>query len=109
MHLEPIDFLGVAGAGFILFAFYRTSIGKWTGKSIWYELDNLIGGSFMVIYAFSKSAYISIFLNGVWLFVGFRGVSSYAERRVLKKAERRVKRVVRKETNKIRRRRHRRK
>lgn len=103
MKFQPIDLLGVLGAGFILFAFYRTSIGRWTGKSLWYEMDNLIGGACMITYASSKGAYVSILLNGIWVFVAFRGVSSYAERRVLRKAERRVKRAIHKEKSKIKR------
>jgi len=94
MKFEPIDLLGIAGASFILFAFYRTSIGRWSGRSIWYELDNLIGGTFMIVYALSKTAYVSILVNAIWVFVAFRGVSSYAERRVIKKAERRVRRAI---------------
>ncbi len=75
------DFIGIIGASLIVFSFYRTSIGKWTGKSLWYELDNLLGATCMSIYAISKGAYVSILLNSVWAFVALRGLTSLAERR----------------------------
>lgn len=84
MHFEPIDYVGAIGGFMILFAFFRMSIGGWKSTSIWYELDNLIGATLMSVYAFSKSAYVSILLNLVWALVAFRGVSSYAERRMAK-------------------------
>jgi hypothetical protein len=80
-----IDYVGIAGGLLVLFSFYRTSIGKWTGKSMWYELDNLFGALFMAIYAFSKGAYVSIFLNLVWGAVALRGVTTLAERRMSRK------------------------
>ena len=81
-NLRFIDYIGIAGACLILFAFFRITIGKWRSNSLWYELDNLLGAAFMVIYAFSKHAYVSIVLNVVWLTVAFIGVSSFAERRM---------------------------
>jgi hypothetical protein len=83
-----IDYIGVIGGLFFLFAFYRTSIGKWSGKSFWYEMDNLIGATLMSIYAYSKGAYVGIVLNIVWGIVAFRGVSSYAERRLYREINR---------------------
>jgi hypothetical protein len=76
-----IDLLGIVGGLLFLFAFYRTSIGRWTGKSLWYELDNLAGAILMSIYALSKGAYVNIALNVVWAIVAFRGLTSIAERR----------------------------
>jgi len=81
MHWELIDWVGLAGGLVLLFAFWRTSIGKWTGKSLWYELDNLIAAILLSIYSYSKGAIISVALNMVWGVVAFRGVTSYAERR----------------------------
>lgn len=75
------DYIGIIGASLILFSFYRTSIGKWTGKSLWFELDNLLGSTGMMIYALSKGAYVSIILNMVWAFVALRGLTSLGDRR----------------------------
>ena len=80
-----IDYLGIAGGLLFLFSFYRTSIGKWTGKSMWYELDNLFGAIFMGIYAFNKGAYVNIFMNLIWGAVALRGVTTLAERRMSRK------------------------
>ncbi|HSW90495.1 MAG TPA: hypothetical protein VLF64_00700 [Candidatus Saccharimonadales bacterium] len=77
-----IDWLGYIGGAVLLFAFWRTSIGKWTGKSLWYELDNLIAGILLTVYTFDKRAYASVIINLVWAVVAFRGVTSYAERRM---------------------------
>ena len=81
MALGLIDWLGYIGGAVLLFAFWRTSIGRWTGKSLWYEVDNLIAGVLLTIYSFNKGAFASVVVNIVWATVAFRGVTSYAERR----------------------------
>ena len=85
IKIDFMDWVGIAGGGLFLLAFWRTSIGKWTGKSLWYELDNFGGAVLMSIYAYSKGAYISIALNLVWAVVAFRGVTSWTERRLHRK------------------------
>lgn len=82
MSWHFIDWVGFAGGLFFLIAFWRISIGKWTGRSIWYELDNLLGALLMSVYAFKKGAYVSIGLNIVWGAVAIFGVTSWAERRL---------------------------
>lgn len=72
--------IGVVGSLLILFGFYRTSIGKWTGKSFWYELDNLVGAVLVIIYQVHYHAYISVVLNIIWAIVAFRGLTSFAQR-----------------------------
>lgn len=83
LHLStPVSTaFGLAGASFVLFGFYRTSIGKWTGKSFWYELDNLIGASLLIIYQLSIGAYVTLVLNITWVIVAFVGITSIAQRR----------------------------
>lgn len=76
---------GLAGATCILFGFYRTSIGKWTGKSVWYELDNLVGASLLIVYQLSIGAYVTLFLNVIWVVVAFVGITSIVERRARKR------------------------
>jgi hypothetical protein len=73
-------FIGVIGAALILFGFYRISVVKWTGKSLWYEIDNFFGAILIGIYQLHHKAYISLVINIVWATVAFRGLSSYAER-----------------------------
>lgn len=75
------NILGVLGAVLILFGFYRTSIGKWTNKTWWYEMDNLAGAAMIIVYAFNVGAYVSVVVNVVWAVVAFIGVTSIAQRR----------------------------
>jgi len=95
MGWHLIDWVGLAGGLLFLVAFWRTSIGQWTGRSLWYELDNLLGAVLMSIYAFRKGAFVNIGLNLVWGIVAIRGVTSWTERRMhrkqLKAAHRRKK------------------
>jgi len=72
--------IGVTGAIFILFGFYRTSIGQWTGKSFWYEMDNLVGAILLTIYAVNHRTYINVVLNVIWAVVALRGITSYKQR-----------------------------
>lgn len=89
MKFGLIDWIGLVGGLCFLSAFWRTSIGKWTGRSLWYELDNLAGGVLMTIYAYEKTAYISVGLNIIWAVVAFRGVTSWAERHAKSRASKR--------------------
>jgi len=82
MHYGFIDYLGILGGALLLFGFWRTSIGKWGGKSIWYELDNLAAAALLSVYTLSKGAAVSVVINVVWGIVALRCVSSYAERRL---------------------------
>lgn len=85
--------IGAVGASLILFGFYRTSIGRWTNKSLWYELDNIIGPALLIIYSTHFQAYISIIVNSIWIAVAFRGLMPFAERygkRINKRIKKRV-------------------
>jgi hypothetical protein len=82
--------LGLVGAMLILFGFYRTSIGRWRVKSLWYELDNFVGASFMAVYQLHYKAYISVVLNVIWAVVAFRGLEPYAQRKLIQE-ERKLK------------------
>jgi hypothetical protein len=73
--------IGIIGAILVLFGFYRTTIGKWTGKSKLYELDNLIGASMIAVYQFHYRVYITVVLNIIWAIVALRGLTSYSQRR----------------------------
>ncbi len=86
---NAFDIVGIAGVSLILFGFYRTSIGKWTSKSFWYELDNLIGASLLIVYSLHHTAYISVIMDAIWVIVAIRGISSFRERRQAHKRKRR--------------------
>ncbi len=89
---DPYTYCGIVGALLILLGFYRTSIGRWTNKSFWYELDNLTGAVLVVIYQLHVHAYVTIFLNIVWAVVAFRGLTSFAERSRNRKSHKRSRR-----------------
>jgi hypothetical protein len=72
--------VGVIGAVLILLGFYRTSIGRWKNKSFIYELDNLVGALFLIIYQLHYHAYISVVVNVIWAIIAFRGITSFAQR-----------------------------
>lgn len=78
---QLINILGIVGCLLVLFGFYRTSIGQWTGKSFWFELDNLIGAILLIVYCYDKKAYVNIGLNVVWAIVALRGLTSIHDRR----------------------------
>lgn len=83
--------IGTLGAGFILLGFYRTSIGRWTSKSFWYELDNLVGAGLLMIYNLNRDAHISVVLDIVWVLVALRGITSIQERRKARERLRKLK------------------
>lgn len=74
------NIMGIVGAAFILFGFYRTSIGRWTNKSLWYELDNIIGPSLLIAYQLHHHTYVSMVVNVVWVLVAFRGLRPFVSR-----------------------------
>ena len=74
------NIVGTIGGALILLGFYRTSIGKWENKSFWYELDNVVGASLLIVYQLHLNAYISAVLNVIWALVAFRGLTSFAQR-----------------------------
>jgi lipid-A-disaccharide synthase-like uncharacterized protein len=81
-NIPFFDILGWTGAGLVLFGFYRSSSGKWNGKSFWYELDNFLGASFLIVYAVHRKSYVSVVLNVVWATAAFKGLESISARRI---------------------------
>jgi hypothetical protein len=81
--------IGIFGAVLVLFGFYRTSIGRWSGKSFWYEMDNFVGASLLAVYQLHHKVYITVIINVIWAVVAFRGLEPYAERRLKKRKSRR--------------------
>lgn len=90
--MKLTELIGIVGGVFYLLAFYRTVIGKWTSKSLWYELDNLFGAVFLSYYTWQKGAYVSLILNIIWGVVAFVGVDSIYVRHDARKKRRAQKR-----------------
>lgn len=74
------NIIGGMGAVLILLGYYRTNIGKWKNKSLVYELDNLFGAVFLIIYQVHYHAYISVMVNIIWAIIAFTGLTSFAQR-----------------------------
>ena len=82
MNIETVLYcgIGVAGAILLLFGFYRISSGKWTNKSVWYELDNAAGATLLIIYQVEYHAYVSAVLNAVWAGIAIIGLLTFLRR-----------------------------
>jgi len=61
-----LELVGIAGGLCFLTGFILVSVGKWNGRSFWYEACNLLGAALLGYYSFAKSAYTKIVLNIVW-------------------------------------------
>lgn len=72
--------LGILGSIFLLFGFYRVNNGRWTNKSVWYELDNVIGAAFIIAYQVYYHAYVSVIVNIVWAGVAVIGLGVFFRR-----------------------------
>lgn len=80
MSFSVIDIGGIVGAGLILLGFVRVNSGRWSGKSMWYELDNFVGAALLAVYSFDKGAYPNLVLNVVWSLAALHGLESLWER-----------------------------
>ncbi len=69
--------IGVVGACILLFGFYRINIGKWTSKSVWYELDNFIGALLIIVYQIHYHTYVTVVVNAVWALVALWGLAMF--------------------------------
>jgi hypothetical protein len=80
MSLQWYDFVGLAGVGFVLGAFWLLQAGRLAGDAIGYQLANLFGAIFILVSIFGPGpdvrdvisttimqlAWIAISLYGLW-------------------------------------------
>jgi hypothetical protein len=90
VSISFVDVIGLTGAGLIIFGFFRISLGMWTSRSLWYEIDNLAGASLMAVHELLIGAYIPLVLSLMWAIVAIKGLTSFAER----KDEKKLKKVM---------------
>jgi len=62
-----IDVIGWTGAILVLAAYALVSTGKVTGKSMAYQLPNLVGGTCLIANAGYHGAFPSVSVNAVWV------------------------------------------
>lgn len=89
MSLQWFDFVGLAGIGFVLAAYFLLQAGKLHGASLGYQLANLFGAVFILVSILANDvpvtkmatptlmqlAWIAISLYGLW-----RGLKDRAAR-----------------------------
>lgn len=66
--------IGWAGALILLVAYGLLSANKLKSNSYAYQNANIISGALLTIYSFTKAAYASMFVNAIWVFIGFGAV-----------------------------------
>lgn len=69
--------IGVLGMSVILYAFLLNQLGKWSIKTIQYDLANLIGSALLVYYAFTLQSYPFLILNAFWAGFSLKDVIKY--------------------------------
>jgi hypothetical protein len=77
-----VEVAGWTGAALILGAYALLSAGKLTGRSLTYQLMNVVGAAGFVINGWWHGALPSAALNVLWLMIG-----AFASWRILKKRE----------------------
>ena len=83
------EMVGAFGTILILLGLYRVLSGKWTRKSIWYELDHFIGSVMLIYYLMYVREYYGVAINLIYALVMFSGIESYAKRRTFHKKKKR--------------------
>ncbi len=83
------EYIGVIGGAFYLLAFTEAALGRWNGKSFWYEANNLLGSIFLGYYAVKKETYVNIALNLVWGVVALYAIRHMIHRHKARKTSRR--------------------
>lgn len=87
MTMQGVDIIGVVGAALILAAYFMATTKRWDTHSLPYQLTNLGGASGLIVYSFSKTAYVHVVINAVWAVVAVVGLVL-----VVKPRKRRVRR-----------------
>ena len=72
--------VGIIGAVMLLFGFYRVNSGKWSNKSVVYELDNLIGAILIIVYQIRYQAFVTVAVNAIWALVALWGLYIFFRR-----------------------------
>lgn len=87
-----IEIIGIIGGLFYLTAYIEVALGKWNGKSFWYEINNIMGAVFLSFYSMYKYAYTSVILNFIWGAVALYGIRHIIIRHTYRKQIRRKRR-----------------
>lgn len=81
------DFSGWAGAILVLYAYFVVSTGKASGNSLKFQSANIIGAVLLLIYTYDHSAYASMVVNLIWVFIGIVSLNTIAKAKALSQKE----------------------
>lgn len=73
--MNVIEFFGWAGAILVLIAYFLVSTKKADPESIRFQLINIFGGSFLIIYTYHCNATASMTVNIIWVVIGLHSIS----------------------------------
>ena len=76
-----IDVAGIVGAIMLLIAYFMATTKRWQTHSLSYQLSNLGAAGLLVVYSFSKTAYVHVVINIVWAGVAIVGLIFIGEHR----------------------------
>lgn len=74
MIISIIDLTGFAGAVLLVTAFYLNTSGRWTSRTLSYQVFNAIAGGLLTYYTWEKGAYFAAAINLIWLAVAVVGL-----------------------------------
>ena len=69
-----IEIIGWIAASLLLAAYILLTMGKVTARSSLYQLLNVLAGAGLVVNSGWNGAYPSVFINVVWMAIGFYGL-----------------------------------
>lgn len=66
--------LGYIGASLVLISYIQVTRGRWKPKSYIFQLANVVGAAFLIVYGVYEATYPNVVLNVVWLAVALTAV-----------------------------------
>lgn len=72
--MNTYELFGWLGAILILAAYYYISSGKLESGSLKFQLLNIWGAIFLVIYTYQHNAFASMVVNIIWAIIGVRSL-----------------------------------
>jgi hypothetical protein len=73
--MDPFIIIGFAGSVLVLSAFFLNQTDRLSTKSFLYDVVNVVGALFLVLYALHAAAWPFVLTNVVWFLVSFRDVT----------------------------------
>lgn len=81
MTILLIDVVGVVGASLLLLAYFMATTKRWQTHTMAYQLSNLGAAALLIVYSFSKTAYVHVVINIIWAIVAIVGLVYMVEHR----------------------------